>query len=215
MGNPSATASRASDPSAVLGAPDYNGDADTNYLCLGSYGSVTLRFDMLIPDGDGVDMNVFEIGNGVKETIVEVSNDLSVWHYVGDAEGAASGVDMSGFIPAGEKFTCVRIADRDGGSEEWPGANIDAVAAFIRNRHPRTPFHPRYPLCRHCGKRPGTATLRHSMRLVKKYDYCHENNHRLIKRFLLADGFLYIMPALYSSRAIKTMLRLLRKANRG
>ena len=127
-GDPWTADDKANDPSAVLGVPDYDSDADTNYLCLGSYGSIILRFDCYITDGDGADIVVYEIGSGVEETKVEVSNDLSTWYDVGDAQGANSSVDINGFIPEGAVFNYVRITDRDGGSSEWPGADLDAVA---------------------------------------------------------------------------------------
>ena len=128
-GEPWTEDERANGPTAVLGAPDYDSNADTNYLCMGAYGSIILEFDRWITDGDGVDIVVYEIGSGVEETTVEVSDDLFTWYKVGVAEGASSGVDLNGLVPQGVKFRYVCITDRDGGSGGWPGADIDAVEA--------------------------------------------------------------------------------------
>ena len=129
-GSPWTSDSRANDPTSTLGTPDFDSSTDTNYLCLGSYGSIILRFDRYIVDGDGIDIYVFEIGSSVEGTRVEVSNDLSTWYYVGDAEGSKAGVDLNGNVPEGAKFNYVRITDRDGGAGGWAGADIDAVVGL-------------------------------------------------------------------------------------
>jgi len=129
-GNPWTSDERAMNPEKVLGVPDYDSAADTNYLCLGAFGSITLEFSINIIDGPGIDIYVFEVGGNVEATKVEVSNDLVNWIYVGDADGSLSGVDLNGKVPAGASYKYVRITDRDGASGDWPGADIDAVAGL-------------------------------------------------------------------------------------
>jgi len=127
-GNPWTSDSRANDPQKILGLPDYDKIKDENYLCLGKYGVIVLKFDVYITDGPGNDIYVFEIGPDVEATKIEVSNDLQNWIFVGDADGSLSGVDLNGKIPIGEKYRYVRITDKFGIGSSWPGADIDAVA---------------------------------------------------------------------------------------
>ena len=129
-GDPWTNDERAMNPDDILGVPDYDRNADTNYLCLGAYGSVTLEFDIFITDGDGMDIYVFEIGPAVEATKVEVSSDLKNWIYVGDVDGSLSGVDLNGKVPTDGKYKYVRITDIEGQSSSWPGADIDAVAGL-------------------------------------------------------------------------------------
>ena len=129
-GDPWTSDERAMDPNDVLGVPDYDDAADTNYLCLGAGGFITLEFDIAIVDGEGNDIYIFEIGPRVEATTVEVSSDLKNWYPVGDADGSLSGVDLNGKVPEGASFKYVRVSDRDGSSGGWPGADIDAVAGL-------------------------------------------------------------------------------------
>lgn len=126
---------RAMNEQAVIGIPDYNKDDDTNYLCLGAKGSIVLEFSVDIVDSDGNDIYVFEVGNNVEATKVEVSNDLENWVYVGDVDGSLSGVDLNGKVPSGARYKYVRITDIKGSGGNWPGADIDAVAG-LNNKLP-------------------------------------------------------------------------------
>ena len=129
-GNPWTSDDRAMNPEDVLGVPDYDDAADTNYLTLGAGGSITLEFSINIIDGEGNDIYVFEIGPAVEATQVEVSSDLENWINVGKADGSLSGVDLNGKVPEGASFRYVRITDLAGGGGSWPGADIDAVAGL-------------------------------------------------------------------------------------
>jgi len=129
-GNPWTSDPLAMNPDDVLGIPDYDSAADKNYLCLGAGGSITLEFSINIVDGEGDDIYVFEIGPAVEATKVEVSNDLVNWIFVGNADGALSGVDLNGKIPVGASYKYVRVTDLAGGGGSWPGADIDAVAGL-------------------------------------------------------------------------------------
>ena len=120
----------AMDTASILGEPDYDEKADTNYYTLGAFGSITLEFDIFITDGEGNDIYVFEIGPDVEATKVEVSADLKNWIYVGDANGSISGVDIHGKVEEGAKFKYVRITDLEGIGNGWPGADIDTVVGL-------------------------------------------------------------------------------------
>ena len=130
QGNPWTNDSKAMNPDDVLGVPDYDSKTETNYLCLGAGGVIVLEFGIYIYDGDGMDIYVFEIGNDVEATKVEVSDDLKSWIYVGDASGSLSGVDLQGKVPANGRYRYVRLTDIDGKGSSWPGADIDAVAGM-------------------------------------------------------------------------------------
>lgn len=119
------------DPNNLLGPPyDENGNSSGCYV-LGNYGWIVLEFSVDIVDNEGMDIYVFEIGNEVEPTKVEVSVDGSEWLYVGDADGALSGVDLAGKVPEGARYHYVRITDlgKDA-NREWPGADISAVAGL-------------------------------------------------------------------------------------
>lgn len=130
QGDPWTSDKKAMDPSDILGVPNYDKTADTNYICMGAGGSITLEFDIFIVDGEGNDIYVFEIGDNVEATKVEVSSDLETWYDVGNADGSLSGVDVKGKVPEDGKFKYVRITDINKDSGPWPGADIDAVAGL-------------------------------------------------------------------------------------
>ena len=130
-GSPWMNDPRAMDPLKILGAPDYNRQTDENYVCLGCEGSIIVGFNVLITDGPGNDIYVFEIGPDVEATKVELSNDLVNWIHVGDADGSISGVDIKGKVPAGAKYRYARLTDlKTACNSSWPGADIDAVAVI-------------------------------------------------------------------------------------
>jgi hypothetical protein len=128
-GMPWTSDARAMDPLKILGAPDYDKPTDTNYVTLGAEGVIILEFGVYITDGEGMDIYVFEIGPDVEATKVEVSDNLTDWIYVGDADGSISGVDMNGKVPANGRYRYVRLTDIEKIGSSWPGADIDAVAA--------------------------------------------------------------------------------------
>ncbi len=130
QGKPWTSDKKAMDPSGILGVPNYDKTPDGNYICMGSGGSITLEFDIFIVDGEGNDIYVFEVGDNVEATKVEVSSDLETWYDVGNADGSLSGVDLKGKVPEGGKFKYVRITDRTETLGPWPGADIDAVAGL-------------------------------------------------------------------------------------
>jgi hypothetical protein len=116
-------------PEEILGAPNRELTGDGQALTLGSGGEIVLEFDVFAFDGPGIDIYIFEVGEKVEATRVEVSDDLVNWVYVGDAAGALSGVDMNGKIPDNGRYAYVRLTDLHTVSTgRWPGADIDAVA---------------------------------------------------------------------------------------
>ncbi len=122
------------DPNDILGEPDRAGYSNGKALTLGAGGVIVLEYKRLIIDGDGNDIYVFEVGDQVEATKVEVSCDLETWYYVGIAQGSTAGLDLGGSgseVPEGLKFKYVRITDmyeEPGG--KYPGADIDAVAGL-------------------------------------------------------------------------------------
>ena len=120
------------DPAVTLGLPDYGGETSGADLCLGKGGVLTLRFDVAIYDGDGLDIYVFEVGPDVESTTVEVSADRKTWYEVGVTQGKTAGVDLAGKVPEGAEFRYVRLTDtgNNGNYSSWPGADIDAVSGL-------------------------------------------------------------------------------------
>ena len=122
---------------AALGIPDLNGDAEVDYVSLGSGGSITLRFTDNSLNGSGnnaLDLWIFEIGPDVEDTFVEISMNGSLWHSVGSVSGSTSGIDIDafGFGPT-DLFSFVRLTDdpsKDATSGITVGADIDAVGAI-------------------------------------------------------------------------------------
>ena len=119
------------DPNEILGAPDRGNASNGKAITLGAGGVLVLEFDIFITDGEGMDIYVFEVGNNVEATKVEVSADLVNWIYVGDADGSLCGVDLNGKVPADGKYKYVRLTDLlTSPSGSYPGADIDAVAGL-------------------------------------------------------------------------------------
>ena len=120
------------DPLISLGIPDAD---DSNYstgdLCLGFKGVLTVMLDARIYDGEGKDIYIFEVGDHVEETKVEVSDDLVTWYEIGIAEGRTAGLDFAGKVPANSGFRYVRLTDTGNNAYGgWPGADIDAVCGL-------------------------------------------------------------------------------------
>lgn len=129
-GNPWTSYAEQQKTENALGIPDRIGNerTSTGDLCLGSGGVLTLAFDLAIYDGEGNDIYVFEVGNNVEDTMVEVSDDLTIWYSVGTVSGSTAGLDLNGKVPAGSSFHYVRLTDmKKYQGSDWPGADIDAV----------------------------------------------------------------------------------------
>lgn len=119
-------------PDGALGVPDYVDDGLGQFLGLGCRGAVTLQFvDNALFDIAGPDLYVFEIGPDVEPTRLSISADGKNWIEVGVIQGGKAQVDIAAHSKPGQIFRYVRLRDMgthcDG---EWPGADIDAVAAL-------------------------------------------------------------------------------------
>ena len=114
------------DPQRTLGIPAEG--IETN---LGASGEIVLKLDVLICDGPGNDLCVFEVGPDVESTRIALSDDLLTWYDVGVSPGSTAGVDIEGKVPEGASFRYVRITDlRDYPGSTWPGADINALCAL-------------------------------------------------------------------------------------
>ena len=118
-------------PQRVLGEPDFVQDQVAGDLTLGCGGSVTVAFSrVFLVDAPGTDLHVFEVGPAVEPSRVEISADGVNWIDLGRVEGGKASIDIASFVRPGERFSYVRITDLRSHCEgEWPGADIDAVAA--------------------------------------------------------------------------------------
>ena len=131
VGNPSPVNS-AMNPYESLGPNDYNEAVDDGYVTLGCGGSITLEFSKIfLVDKEGVDLHVFEIGPAVESTRLEISSDGVNWINIGRISGGKASVDISAYVNPSDKFRFVRLTDlKTGCNGDWPGADIDAVAAI-------------------------------------------------------------------------------------
>lgn len=89
-GNPWTRYDECKDAERALGQSDYKKISSTSSegdVCLGAGGVLVLEFDISIYDGEGDDIYVFEAGNDVEATKVEVSKDLKTWYEVGTGAG--------------------------------------------------------------------------------------------------------------------------------
>ena len=131
-GTPAAAKATDRDPKQALGIPNYDKDADTNYLTLGCGGTVVLRFvDNALADAPGPDLYVFEIGPDAEATSLAISDDGKTWIEIGKIEGGRTDVDIHPFVKPGQTFHFVRLTDlKTECSGDWPGADIDAVGAI-------------------------------------------------------------------------------------
>lgn len=130
-GDPWTSREDAQDPNDVLGLPDRTEGRDDNALTLGAGGVLVVEFNINIMDGEGDDLYIFEVGDQVEATKIEVSSDLATWYAVGTAEGKTAGLDLKGKVPEGSAFRYVRLTDlKEYPSGTWPGADIDAIAGL-------------------------------------------------------------------------------------
>ncbi|MCW8861984.1 MAG: VWA domain-containing protein [Rhodospirillales bacterium] len=122
------------DPGKTLGPPDYPIQESTGivrFLSLGCKGWLTLRFtDNALVNGEGPDLHVFEVGQGMEPTFVSISKDGVEWIDLGKISGGTADVDIEAFVKPGERFHYVRLTDTGNCGGNWPGADIDAVGAI-------------------------------------------------------------------------------------
>ena len=136
-GDPAASRSR--DPSAALGAPDYQGTDDAadeaTYVSIGHGGELILELtDNVLVDGEGPDLAIFEIGPEVEPMLVAISEDgQNGFLEVGRVEGATCSIDIAPVVEPGQHFRFIKLTDAKAGKSndsEWPGADVDAVGAI-------------------------------------------------------------------------------------
>ena len=121
----------ACDSMKALGPPDFNG-LSGNFHTLGCGGSLILRFiDNALVNVKGDDLYVFELGKFIEPTLLEISKDGKKWITVGKISGGTATVDIGDSAKAGEVFHYVKLTDlKTDCKGDWPGADIDAVAAI-------------------------------------------------------------------------------------
>lgn len=131
VGNPAPIPS-AMNPGEILGDNNYNETKDKGYVTLGCGGSITVEFTKVyLVDKSGPDLYVFEIGPAVEPTRLEISAYGTHWIDIGRVSGGKASVDISRYVSPGQRFRFVRLTDlKTGCSGDWPGADIDAVAAL-------------------------------------------------------------------------------------
>ena len=133
-------------PADALGEANYTSHAPGQayntgeFVSLGNGGSLTLQFGNknLVGHGSSAyDLWIFEIGDEVEATDVEISADGITWFSVGRVEGSTRGIDIDAYaylFGGITDFSYVRLTDvlglyPDGGAYGgWAGADIDAVA---------------------------------------------------------------------------------------
>ncbi len=127
----------ASDSSQALGIPDYDSVNIKGFVSLGCKGSLVLHFkDNALVNIKGPDLYVFEVGKYIEATELSVSKDGRRWIKVGKIKGGKASVDIGDSVKPGEVFHYVRLTDLgDECRGNWPGADIDAVAAIGSGRH--------------------------------------------------------------------------------
>lgn len=130
-GNPGAVDPKCRNGKLALGIPDWDG-LDNNFTVLGKGGELVLFFkDNALINVDGPDLYVFELGKYVEETFLSISKDGKKWIAVGKISGGNAAVDLGDSISSDEVFRYVKLADAGSfkGTDSYPGADIDAVAA--------------------------------------------------------------------------------------
>ncbi len=132
------------DPSAALGAPDWQSGGAGGYASLGNPqtgetfgGSIILQFtdNSLTPSGTSdADLHIFEIGQQVEEMEISISKDQQSWIVLGILEGQPTSIDIDAVagVQPGDLFSFVRIIDAGENQSFSPfgGADIDAVGAI-------------------------------------------------------------------------------------
>ncbi len=118
-------------PKSALGVPDFNGGI-TGFVSLGCGGELVLHFtDNALVDIPGSDLYVFEVGKFVEKTNLYISKDGKTWLDAGAISGGKTEVDIGAVCKPYETFNYVKLVDlKDECRGNWPGADIDAVAAI-------------------------------------------------------------------------------------
>lgn len=122
-----------SNPEDAIGIPNFNQLEVTGFVSLGSGGELLLAFtDNALVNIDGPDLYIFEMGKYVEETYLYVSKDARKWVNVGKISGGNALVDIGDSTKIGEIFTYIKLVDAKTTTKDkqWPGADIDAVAAI-------------------------------------------------------------------------------------
>lgn len=118
-------------PEKGLGPSQGDASLQTDCALLGLGGSVIYFFkDNAITDINGPDLYVFEMGQNIEATNLEISKDGVNWVDLGKIEGGTASLDISNFAKKGERFNYIRLTDLKSGFGTPPGADIDAVAAI-------------------------------------------------------------------------------------
>jgi len=92
---------------------------------------LSLRLLTGFVDGYGADPSVFEIGDMVEPTSIEISADCETWMPVEELSGGLSRVDISGVSQNGMVYQCVRPTDLESRCENsFPGAEVVSVVAL-------------------------------------------------------------------------------------
>lgn len=120
----------------VLGIPNYSTSVDDEYLTLGCGGELVVRFtDNALGDVDGPDIFVFEIGPAVESTSLAISKDGKEWIDVSTITGGVASIDIKGKANPFDTYSFLKLTDmRATCFGEWPGADIDAIAAIGAGR---------------------------------------------------------------------------------
>lgn len=137
-------------PGSALGAPNFSNATCTLVFCefvsLGVGGRLTLHFVDNVLTGSGtsaLDLWIFEIGEDVEDTLVDVSSDGINWISVGAVGGSTAGVDIDAFgFGTSSNFSWVRLTDvaaADQTTGITVGADIDAVGAISTVRAASVP----------------------------------------------------------------------------
>lgn len=127
------------DPSTALGSPDAPSGGSNGNVSLGDEGVLVLKFtdnSLTTSWDDSFDLWIFEVGDMIEPTSVDISTNGSNWINVGDTGGGTSGIDIDSYLLSGvvlgEKYSFVRLTDllpHQSGSP-YEGADIDAVGAI-------------------------------------------------------------------------------------
>jgi len=136
-GNPPSKRNAARNPESILGPTDRPKSAsqdklEATTLTLGCHGSITLEFtDNALIDIAGPDLHIWEAGDDIEATFVEISRNGEDWTKIGMVSGSTASLDISGHAVKGVSYRFVRLTDAKCASRggNWPGADIDAVAA--------------------------------------------------------------------------------------
>ncbi len=120
-----------SDPFVSLGIPDFDA-GDKGFVSLGCGGTLILKFnDNALINMEGPDLFVFEMGKYIESTVLSISKDGVNWISIGEIKGAKAEIDIGEFTKQGDIFSYVRLIDlKTSCKGNWPGADIDAVAAI-------------------------------------------------------------------------------------